>query len=75
VEYAKLTTTEKLEFNDLINRQIGIDSLMQRLISEESIATQKKEEWFSKIRKKYNIPENANIVVEDGVVKEMEEGK
>ena len=63
-QFGQLTKHEQLELQDLSNRNYTIRSLIDRLMQEESAYNQKREEWFMKIRKKYNIPEEDSIYID-----------
>lgn len=64
-QFGKLTNLEQLEFNDLVNRNLAVQSLIQRLLIEEIEYNKKREEWFDKIRRKYEIPDTASIALDE----------
>lgn len=64
-QFGKLTNLEQLEFNDLVNRNLAVQSLIQRLLIEETEYNKKIEEWFDKIRRKYEIPDTASIALDE----------
>lgn len=64
-QFGKLTNLEQLEFNDLVNRNLAVQSLIQRLLIEETEYNKKREEWFDKIRRKYEIPDTASIALDE----------
>ncbi len=65
MEYGTLTRHEQLELQDLANRELAIQSLMDRLIKEQMMFTEKRDVWFGKIREKYKIPNDVALVVDE----------
>ena len=68
MKYGKLSKHEQIELNDLTNRLLGVESLFQRLIREQGDLEEKREEWFSKMRKKYSIPDTEGIAIENNEI-------
>ena len=63
--YGKLTLSEQLELKSLATRELSIQSLMQRILTEQEELDTKRNEWFNKIRDKYRIPDQEDIYVDD----------
>lgn len=73
MEYGKLTKVELLEVESIGNRLIAIDNLIQRLLSEQEEYDMKKETTFAALRKKYDVPEGASIIIENGKIVKFEQ--
>jgi len=76
MEYGTLTKVEQLEFNNIVNQNMSIETLIQRLILEQKNFEEDKNKWFNKIREKYAIPDEDVVVIDQGYhIRQVEQEK
>lgn len=67
-KYGRLDKIEQLELNDMSNELVAIDSLVQKLIEERTKYEKRKNNWYAKIRDKYDIPDDFDVFIEGSKV-------